>query len=69
MASAETFWRLGHNITGHDVEGSISKGYRQFRAFFGTTPIVSLSAWDNMSDARPLKSKPEHVLWALLHLK
>lgn len=28
MASVETFWDAGHKITGHDVGGSLSLGYR-----------------------------------------
>jgi hypothetical protein len=26
MASIETFWRLGHKITGYELEGSLSVG-------------------------------------------
>lgn len=69
MASTETFWRLGHKITGHDTDRSISLGYRKFRAFFGTSPIVCVAAWNILSQTRPPKSQPEHLLWALLHMK
>jgi hypothetical protein len=69
MASVETFWEAGHKITGHDVDGSLSLGYRRFRAFFGTSPLVCVVAWDMMSLARPRTSRPEHLLWALLLLK
>ena len=69
MASAETFWILGHKITRHDMDGSIFTDYRKFRAFFGTSPNVCVAAWDNLSHVRPAKSRPEHLLWALLHLK
>ena len=67
MASYETFWTAGHMITGHDVDGSLSLGYRRFRAFFGTSPLVCVIAWNIMSMAR--SSRPEHLLWALLLLK
>lgn len=69
MASAETFWRLGHKITRHDMDGSITLGYRKFRSFFGTSPVVCVSAWDNLLNVLPKKSHPEHLLWALLHMK
>ncbi len=69
MASAETFWRLDHNITKHDVDGSIALGYRKFRSFFGTSSSVCAAACDNLSHVRPIKSRPEHLLWTLLHLK
>ncbi|EFX70022.1 hypothetical protein DAPPUDRAFT_113096 [Daphnia pulex] len=69
MASAENFWRLGHNIAKHDVDGSIALGYRKFRSFFGTSLSVCAAAYDNLSHVRPIKSRPEHLLWTLLHLK
>ena len=70
MASIETFWTFGHNITGHDsVNGSRAFGYRRFRAFFGTSPLVCLIAWDQLFHVRPRNSSPEHLLWALLLLK
>ena len=69
MASAETFWMLGHSITRHDMDGSIYTGYRKFRAFFGTSPTVCVAAWNNLFHVRPAKARPEHLLWALLHLK
>ena len=69
MASVETFWRLGHTITGHDLNGSLSLGYRRFRAFFGTSPLVCLVVWDMLLLVRPRKSTPEHLLRALLLLK
>ena len=69
MASAETFWRLGHNITRHDMDGSIALGYRKFRSFFGASPSVCAAAYDKLSHVRPVKSRPEHLLWTLLHLK
>ena len=69
MASVETFWNLGHRITKHDLEGSITVGYRKFRAFFGTSPMVCVAVWDILLMRRPKKSKPEHLLWALMFLK
>jgi len=69
MASVETFWKAGHKITGHDIDGSLNTGYRKFRAFFGTSPLVCAVAWDIISMARPRKSTPQHLLWALLLLK
>lgn len=69
MASVGTFWTAGHKISGHDVNGSLSLGYRRFRAFFGTSPLVCVVAWDVMSMVRPRSSRPEHLLWALLLLK
>ena len=70
MSSTEIFWSIGHKITGHDVqEGSISLGYRKFRAFFGTSPIVCVAVWDILFTVRPRDSTPEHLLWALMLLK
>lgn len=69
MASLETFWRIGHKITGHRSDGSLSVGHRKFRAFFGTTPLVCIVAWDLLRDVRPGNSIPDHLLWALLLLK
>ena len=69
MASIETFWRLGHKITGYELEGSLSVGYRKFRLFFGTVPLVCVVTWDMLSTVRPRKSAPQHLLLALLLLK
>ena len=69
MVTSETFWTLGHNISGHNMDGSISDGYRKFRAFFGTSPMVCATAWNKLCDDRPPKSHPHHLLWALLHMK
>ncbi len=68
MASVDTFWIVGHKITKHDVEGSLSLGYRKFRVFFGTSPLVCVVVWDLLVH-RPRKSTPQHLLWALLLLK
>ena len=35
----------------------------------GTFPIVCVAAWNCLCDVRPAKSRPQHLLWALLHLK
>ena len=69
MASSEIFWNLGHKITGHNLWGSRSMGYRLFRSFFGTTPQVCEIIWDMLSARRPPHSTPKHLLWALLLLK
>ena len=69
MASIETFWRLGHKITGYELEGSLSVGYKKFRSFFGTNPLVCFVTWDMLSPVRPRKSAPKHLLWALMLLK
>lgn len=67
--STETFWSTGHKITRHNIDGSLTMGYRRFRAYFGTSPSVCSSAWNMLADVRPDNSKPEHLLWALLSLK
>ena len=69
MASSEIFWNLGHKITGHNLYGSRSMGYRLFRAFFGTTPQVCEIIWHMLSTRRPPHSTPHHFLWVLLLLK
>ena len=69
MASVDTFWNVGHKITRHNMKGSISLGYRTFRAFFGTSPMVCVAVWDLLLIYRPKKSTPEHLLWALMLLK
>jgi hypothetical protein len=55
MATVDTFWNLGHAITKHDLLGSITLGYRKFRAFFGTSPIVCITIWDMLLIHRPKK--------------
>ena len=69
MVLTETFWSLGHSITRHNKEGSVTLGYRKFRAYFETTPLVCVSIWERLSNTRPQGSVPQHLLWALLHLK
>ena len=69
LASAETFWRLGHKITRHDIDGSLTLGYRKFRSFFGISPVGCVAAWNNLFYVLPEKSHPEHLLWAFLHIK
>jgi hypothetical protein len=69
MASVDSFFTLGHKITRHDMDGSISLGYRKFRAFFGTSSLVCVAVWDFLLVQRPRKSTPEHLLWALLLLR
>jgi len=69
MASSDAFWKIGHKITGHHLEGSLSIGYRKFRAFFGTSPQVCVIVWDKLSTRRPTNSTPEHLLWGLMLLK
>ena len=44
-------------------------GYRKFRAFFDTSPVICAIAWDMLLVSRPPKSRHEHLLWALLLLK
>ena len=69
MALIETFWESGHTITGHNTGGSLTVGYRKFRAFFGTSPLVCIIVWDLLCHVRPRNSKPEHLLWAMMLLK
>ena len=69
MASLDTFWDIGLKITKHDKDGSRALGYRKFRAFFGTSTLVCVVVWNLLFVHRPRKSKPEHLLWALLLLK
>ena len=69
MASVDSFLTLGHKITKHDMDGSISLGYQKFGAFFGTSPLVCVVVCDLLLVQRPRKSTPEHLLWALLLLK
>lgn len=69
MALRETFWNLGHQITGHNIRGSIGMGHRIFRAFFGTSPQVCEIVWDMLTTRRPPNSTPKHLLWGLMMLK
>jgi hypothetical protein len=69
MASSDAFWKIGHKITGHRLEGSFSMGYRKLRAFFGTSPQVCVIVWNQLSTRRPTNSTPEHLLWGLMLLK
>lgn len=67
--SEATFWFFGHQITGHKLEGSLTMGYRKFRAFFGTSPEVCAILWNKLSEQRPQNSSPVHLLWGLMLLK
>ena len=69
MASVETLWDIGNKITGNNTNGSLSTSYRKFRAFFVTSPLVCMVVWELLFHARPKKSKPEHLLWAMMLLK
>lgn len=69
MASAETFWQVGHKITRYNTDCSIAVGYRKFRSFFGVSPSVCATVYANLSSVRSVKSRPKHLLWTLLHLK
>ncbi len=69
MASESTFRNLGHQITGHKLEGSLTMEFRKFRAFFGTSPEVCLIVWNMLSTERPSNSMPQHLLWSLMVLK
>ncbi len=69
MASIETFLRLGHKITKHAMHEGLSLGYRKFRAYFGTSPLVCVVTWEKLWSVRPKNSTPEHMLWALMLLK
>jgi hypothetical protein len=69
MTLIENFWNLGHKITCHNLQGSISMGYRLFRSFFGTSPQVCAIVWDMLSPQRPPNTTPNHLLWGHLLLK
>ena len=69
METPLTFWAIGHKITGHNTNGSLTQGHRKFRAFFGTSPTTCFVVWNMLLARRPRKSTPEHLLWALLLLK
>jgi hypothetical protein len=69
MATPETFWRLDGKITGHPEEGSLSTGYRKFKSYFGTTPVVCVAAWDNFDSARPPKSEKKTSFVGIVALK
>ena len=69
METRDTFWRVGHSITGHNIEGSTSVGYRKFRAFFGTSPAVCVIVWQNLCAVMPKNAVPKQLFGALLHLK
>ena len=64
--SEETFWFFGHQIIGHKLEGSLTMGYRKFRAFFGTSPEVCAILWNKLFEKRPQNSSPIHLLWGLM---
>ena len=69
MACGETFWIIGYSITRHETTGSVSLGYRKFKAVFGTTSNVCVALWKILSAVRPKKASHEDLLWIFLHLK
>lgn len=69
--SAEDFWILGHQITGHKLNRSEATGLRRFKEFFGACHITCSIVWEKLSltNSFPASGKPCHLLWALLFLK
>lgn len=70
--SALEFWNAGHKISGFDAYyGSAFVGMRKFRQLFGTTPMICAIIWQllDVKGCLPLRTKPLHMLCALLFLK
>ena len=42
---------------------------RKFRALFGVDSETCAVIWDEISDVKPRRGKPKHLLWSLLFLK
>lgn len=64
-----SFFREGDWIfrNAHGLSRVVRK--RRFRALFGVSPEVMAETWSLLQSSRPPKSKPKHLLWALLFLK
>jgi len=42
---------------------------RRFRALFGLSPTACAVVWRSLGTRKPIKSRPEHLLYALMLLK
>lgn len=69
MLDPEFFWKLGHNLTGHNVLKSENIGRRRFVSLFGVSHNICSIIWRYIEPNLPNGSTPSHLLWALLFLK
>lgn len=69
MIDSKVFLNIGCSYVKHNINGSRITGYRRFRAFFGVDPIVCSIVWEQLKNDRPPRSKPKHLMWALMFLK
>lgn len=66
---ASEFCALGFTIIGNAHGLSLLSGLRKCKALFGVTPVVASTLWRALIPTLPPKTKPSHLLWALLRLK
>lgn len=69
MACADTFWKLGHDLSGHNLCNSERVGMRRYKAMFGVTPNVCHIIWKLIQSRLPEGNTPTHLLWTLYFLK
>ena len=69
--NANEFWIIGHQLTKHNVKGSVKLGERRYRGLFGTSPAICSYMWRKLffNDLHPKGAKPLHLLCGLMLLK
>lgn len=67
--SSEYFYKLGCKLTSHKLKHSKKIGVRRFKAFFGVTPLVCSTIWNQIKTNSERGSQPKHLLWCLNFFK
>lgn len=69
MANSGIFWKLGNDLSGHNLNKSERVGMRRYKSMFGVTPCICHIIWKLIQPKLPNGSSPIHLLWALYFLK
>lgn len=67
--STSRFADLGGEMARNSPGLSFKTEQRRFRALFGVSAELCADVWSRTAASRPPKSRPVHLLWALLFLK
>lgn len=65
----EAWWQWGNEMLGRNYRSTSEQQWRRWRQSYGTaSPQVMSEIWDRCASDVP-KSRPEHMLWAIIFLK
>ena len=65
----EAWWQWGNEMLGRNYRSTSEQQWRRWRQSYGTaSPQVMSDIWDRCAADVP-KSRPEHMLWAIIFLK